>query len=145
MRSRTSASLLWVGMLALLITACGRSVQPTQQPVAAPQDVSLLSPAVPPTIPAGSSEAGIRLTLQTNTKVWLRVIADGEQVFEGQLEEGVEKTWSARERLVLKTSNAGGVQVSVNGQPFIKLGPFGKVREREYRVEGNQVKFVDTK
>ena len=96
----------------------------------------------PPTIPAGT---GIQLTLQTSTKVWLRVVADGEQVFEGQLEDGTQMTWTAQERLVLRTSNAGGVEVSVNGQPFMRLGPFGKVREREYRLEEGEVKFTDRK
>ena len=143
---------LWIGTLTLLISACRGGDQPSPPPTTAPQEMSaqrqIAQPtqtvvAAPPTIPAGTSNPGIQLTLQTSAKVWLRVIADGEQVFEGQLDEGVERSWRAKERLTLRTSNAGGIQLSINGQPFVKLGPFGKVREREYRVEGGQVRFED--
>lgn len=150
MRPKAYAPLLWAAVLALLIAACGTGAEPpartsrqtSSQPTASAERSAT---QVPPTVPAAAAGSGIQLILQTSTKVWLRVVADGEQVFEGQLEEGAQMTWGAEESLLLRTSNAGGVQVSVNGQPFMRLGPFGKALEREYRLKDGQVTSSDLK
>lgn len=64
---------------------------------------------------------------------WLQVFADGEEVFEGLLVEGTKKTFTAGEKLLLKTGNAGSTRTAVNNQEFGPLGKEGEVAEREYK------------
>jgi len=59
---------------------------------------------------------------------WLSVTADGETVFEGTSEAGFEETWTAEDTLVLTAGNAGGVEVSINGNEAVPVGQTGDVR-----------------
>lgn len=44
----------------------------------------------------------------------------------------------------MRSSNAGAVELSVNGSPFERLGPFGHVVEKEWRLKDGKV-TVETK
>lgn len=61
-------------------------------------------------------------------RAWISVVADGEKVYEGIAESGFEETWTAKTSLVFRTGNAGGVELSVNGDRAIALGSPGVVR-----------------
>jgi len=69
-------------------------------------------------------------------RAWLLVQADGQRVFAGILEPGAINTWTARERIVLRSGNAGAVRVTVNGQALGPLGEFGQVVEKEWTMPG---------
>jgi len=63
---------------------------------------------------------------------WLRVIADGQVEFEGTLQPGAERNWSATQSIVLRAGNAGGVLITLNDQDLGVMGRFGEVREETY-------------
>ncbi|QLE57236.1 RodZ family helix-turn-helix domain-containing protein [Nostoc sp. TCL26-01] len=69
----------------------------------------------------------IGVTLKASS--WIRVIADGKTEFEGTLPEGTHRVWKAQEQLTVKTTNAGGVLMSVNQQAAKEMGEPGQEEE----------------
>ncbi len=72
-------------------------------------------------------EVKVGVTLKEES--WIQVIADGRTTFEGTLEEGSKRTWTAQKELTVKAGNAGGVLVSVNQEEAKKMGESGKVEQ----------------
>ncbi|MBC7319410.1 helix-turn-helix domain-containing protein [bacterium] len=66
---------------------------------------------------------------------WLRVIVDGNKVFEGFLNSGDFYSWKGKEKIVVRTGNAGGISITVNGKNLGILGRKGEVLEREFLPE----------
>lgn len=64
---------------------------------------------------------------------WVRAEADGSEIFEGLVAAGVTKTFSAKEKLTLRTGNAGSTKVFINGVEQEPLGKEGEVVEHEYK------------
>ncbi|MBD2105360.1 helix-turn-helix domain-containing protein [Nodosilinea sp. FACHB-13] len=73
-------------------------------------------------------EAPVVVSANLSDRSWLSVVADGENVYEGVAEEGFEETWTAETSLTLRTGNAGGVELSVNGDRAVVMGASGVVR-----------------
>ncbi|PSN12526.1 hypothetical protein C7293_19850, partial [filamentous cyanobacterium CCT1] len=73
-------------------------------------------------------EAPVVVSANLSDRAWLSVVADGENVYEGIAESGFEETWTAQTSLVFRTGNAGGVELSVNGDRAVVLGDSGVVR-----------------
>jgi cytoskeleton protein RodZ len=73
-------------------------------------------------------EAPIVVSANLSDRAWLSVVADGENIYEGVAESGFEETWTAETTLTLRTGNAGGVELSVNGDRAVVLGASGVVR-----------------
>ena len=59
----------------------------------------------------------------------MRVIADGRTEYEGILQQGDIRVWTAEEKLTMRAGNAGGVLVAYNNNKAEKLGEPGKVEE----------------
>ena len=57
---------------------------------------------------------------------WLQVWADGRQVFAEMVAPGTTRVFTANDTLQMRVSNAGGVQVTVNGEPQGRLGASGQ-------------------
>lgn len=73
-------------------------------------------------------EAPVVVSANLSDRSWLSVVADGENVYEGVAEKGFEETWTAETSLTLRTGNAGGVELSVNGDRAVVMGASGVVR-----------------
>ena len=52
----------------------------------------------------------------TTGRCWTTVTADGEEIFTGTLEIGQSETFTADEKMDVVLGNAGGVELTVNGQ-----------------------------
>jgi cytoskeletal protein RodZ len=76
----------------------------------------------------------LTLSLRVTARSWIRVVADGETVFEGTVVPGDERTWKARREINLRTGNAGGVIVTLNGRELGVLGKSGQVLEYVWRL-----------
>jgi cytoskeleton protein RodZ len=92
--------------------------------------------------PTGSSETdspstGLELEVEATSDAWLMVQTDGKDAFMGFLRKGESRRWTARQTVRLKTGNAGGTQVTLNGQPLPALGGSGDVETREWRLKPN--------
>lgn len=78
--------------------------------------------------------AGVTAVLQISAPCWVRVTADGMQVFEGTLRSGSTHTFSAQTELQVRLGNAGGVRAIVNGQDLGVQGASGQVVTRVWRA-----------
>ena len=56
---------------------------------------------------------------------WLRVTVDDQVAFEGTLDAGVTRSWTGSRTVAMRSGNAGGTSVTVNG---VSKGPAGRPR-----------------
>ncbi len=84
----------------------------------------------------------IELVADARQRAWMSVTADGEVVFERVLEAGAQETWQAQQTLVVRTGNAGGVEVTVNGEVQGALGAIGAIEECTWTLSDFQVTRV---
>lgn len=128
-----AAALLYVFVLAP--RRGGRSPDQARPAAAAPAVVPAPDPAPPvsqaPEPPSQEPPApaftGLNLQATFAEDTWLRVIADGRQVYEGIKRPGETLEAAAERELVLATGNAGGMDFSLNGRRARPLGPRGAV------------------
>lgn len=80
-----------------------------------------------------SKETGIQeeltLMVKSRERTWITVMADGRQEPDITLGPGENRTWKAKDRFVLWTGNAGGIDVIFNGELQPALGKQGEVRK----------------
>ncbi len=104
---------------------------PTPTLTSSPTPTATSTPVPTPTL------AGLELSIEiVGQRSWLLVQADDQRVFMGILEPGAKYTWTARERIVLRSGWAGAVQITLNGQPLGLLGGPGEVVEKEWTAPG---------
>ena len=72
------------------------------------------------------------LTIIANDRCWVRVIADGERVFERTMLPGETSTWKAEHELRIKLGNAGGIILKYNGVDLGSPGKPGDVLELSF-------------
>lgn len=77
----------------------------------------------------------IQVSAQFQDDSWMRVTVDGKVEFEGVISKGTQQSWSAKERIVIRAGNAGGVLVSVNNQEAKALGEAGRVAQVTFTPE----------
>jgi len=70
--------------------------------------------------------------VQAVGRSWLRVVVDGQPVFEGFLAAGETQRWQGRVMVWLRAGNAGAVQVTANGRSLGVLGRPGEVVDRAF-------------
>jgi cytoskeletal protein RodZ len=66
---------------------------------------------------------------------WLQIEVDGKMEFEGVLPSGTQRTWQAKEKLVVVAGNAGGVLIAFNNGQAEQLGDPGVVKEVVFKAE----------
>ncbi len=88
------------------------------------------APTPAPTVPSNEVEVGVEITQPS----WIQVKVDGQQVFASILQPGQSRSWRGQRSVTLRTGNAGGTIIFVNGQPLGTLGTPGSVVEREWQL-----------
>jgi cytoskeletal protein RodZ len=96
------------------------------QPTAAPAPVQPTS-APPPTNAA--PEQGIVLETRVTERTWMEVWVDGSSQLQATLQAGQTRSFNANQSIRMRVGNAGGVQVTINGQPQGPLGDRFQVKE----------------
>lgn len=81
----------------------------------------------------------IELIADARQRAWMRVTADGQVIYERVMEAGGQETWQAQQVMVVRTGNAGGVEVTVNGEAQGSLGATGSIEECTWTLVENQV------
>lgn len=84
-------------------------------------------------------QSPIELEVEVVDTVWILARADGERVFEGIFQPGQTKPIHAREQVMLRVGNAGGVVLALNGEPLPPVGPRGHVRRVMVTTDGMQI------
>ena len=124
----------------LLVLGADDPLRPPSTPA------SDLNEAIPPEAPAtagsgdetapasgdvarGQSGSGaITADLRATGRSWLRVVADGDTVYEGMAADGWSRSFSGADRVEILIGNAGAVELLVNGRSMGPLGAAGQVR-----------------
>jgi cytoskeleton protein RodZ len=84
------------------------------------------------------SSAPIRLEVFAREDSWLSILADGKNIGQGVLNAQKSRTINAQKQVRLTLGNAGGVEVSFNGQPVDIDGQPKQVKELIFTPAGLQ-------
>jgi len=111
-------------------TPTGTPEQPSAQPTAA-----LTTEVVTPTATLEPG-TGVAVSIVVNEECWTEVTLDSLSEFRGLLSAGDVRAWQARREIILRLGNAGGVEVTVNGEALGTLGERQQVVEFAWGPEG---------
>ncbi len=82
--------------------------------------------------PTATPWQGITLETRMTDRSWLRVIVDDKTVYEGILAAGETRTWTGKDKVVVRAGNAGGVDIVFNGKKLGLMGSRGEVVEKQW-------------
>jgi hypothetical protein len=117
--------------------ADGSDAAPVSRATTPPRGSTSVAPMPTSSRRASPTPAGLELVVEASGDTWIRVYTDGEEAYANYLYEGESMTWQATESVRLRTGNAGGTEITINGQRIDKLGGGGSVEEREWRLMPN--------
>jgi cytoskeleton protein RodZ len=96
--------------------------------------------AAPPSNPAPTAaNAAVRVQMTAEEPVWVSVRSDGKYLFSGTLHANESRTAEAGTTMVLRLGNAGGIRISLNGNPIGPVGPKGQIRTLQLTSGGFQI------
>lgn len=81
------------------------------------------------------TEKTVEVGIVAKDPSWVVIEVDGKTAFEGTLEGGTQRSWKAKDKVVVFTGNAGGVLVTVNNGEAKSLGEPGQVQEVVFKAE----------
>ncbi|MFZ5754620.1 MAG: helix-turn-helix domain-containing protein [Bacillota bacterium] len=85
----------------------------------------------------------INLTLTiVDATCWVQVKDDKNIIFEGTMKKGEEKSFTAKNKITFILGNAGVVNVKINSSQLGILGNKGKVINKTYILEDNELKEI---
>ncbi len=82
------------------------------------------------------AKAPISLEVRTREDSWISVTADGKMLMDGIMPAESSKRFRAQKNMVLKTGNAGGVELSYNGKALPPLGTSNEVKSLTFTPQG---------
>ena len=98
--------------------------------------IDATAPAISPTrpqLPATMDEIALQLDISERT--WMEVTIDGDVVFSGWARgDDPPFEWTAQEEAIVNTGNGAGVFVTINGQPWGRMGERGENKEEVWRT-----------
>ena len=86
--------------------------------------------------PSPTAAEGVTLSIRVIERAWLQVTVDGQELPGELLEVGAERTWEADQTIFFICGNAGGVEVTVNGEELGTLGGRAEVVDRTWTPSG---------
>jgi cytoskeleton protein RodZ len=120
--------------------------QPPENTGSAPQPSTTPDTASAPQPPqqadqvnSANPNAAVRVALTAEEPVWISAHADGKQLYSVLLNPNESRTIEAKENVVLRLGNAGGISVKWNGQPVGSLGGKGQARTVQFTPGGFQI------
>jgi len=135
---RKSNQSIWVPLLSMLLLAGAGVGLFLLWPTAQEDTETGHEVVVSESMEAGYEEGGLSrpgpddpmtLKIRCKEKTWITLMIDGRQEPDITLNPGQERSWTAQERFVLWTGNAGGIEVYFNGKLQPPLGKTGEVRK----------------
>ncbi len=111
----------------------GSENAPSKLPAPMPEETTrhpVLNLPTPATIsppPEGIPVKNFVLLMEAMEPSWVKVIIDGSETKEALLQAHEKVRWEANEKFLVTVGNAGGVNVTLNGQDMGPMGPKGKV------------------
>lgn len=71
----------------------------------------------------------VTISVTVKEETWVLIEVDGKTEFEGNLPVGTQRTWQAKDQLIFRAGNAGGVFLAVNNGQSKQLGRPGAIEE----------------
>ncbi len=82
-----------------------------------------------------SGDKPVMVSVTFKEESWLQIEIDGKTEFEGTLPSGTQRTWQAKDKLVVVAGNAGGVLIAFNNGQAEQLGDPGVVKEVVFKAD----------
>ena len=76
--------------------------------------------------------AGVNVSAKFNGNCWIKVIVDGNVVFEDIAEDGSNLSWQGNDSISIVAGNAGAMEVTHNGKNVGAMGAYGQVAEKVF-------------
>jgi hypothetical protein len=92
-------------------------------------------PTITVVIPTLSGDVNVQVNLVAAERTYMRVIVDGEVVFEGRVVPGTAYPYEAQDRVEVLVGNGAAIRVVYNGRDLGLLGSFGQVVSNIYLAE----------
>ncbi len=92
-------------------------------------------PTITVVIPTLSGDVNVQVNLVAAERTYMRVIVDGEVVFEGRVVPGSAYPFEAQDRVEVLVGNGAAIRIVYNGQDLGLLGSFGQVVNNIYRAD----------
>jgi cytoskeleton protein RodZ len=89
--------------------------------------------------PAIQPVGQMKFDLAVLARSWARVVVDDSLALEAVMEPGELRSWEARDSIILRSGNAAGLQVILNGQTLPPLGGPSEVIEIQWRLVDGQI------
>ncbi|MBN1933222.1 MAG: helix-turn-helix domain-containing protein [Anaerolineae bacterium] len=100
-----------------------------------PPATSTATPTETP-LPTPASANGVTLAIKVIERAWVQVTIDGQEQPGNIFEADQEQTWEAQKTIYFICGNAGGVEITVNGQALGLLGRRAEVVEKLWTPQG---------
>jgi hypothetical protein len=75
-----------------------------------------------------NAAGGFKIEVSALEQTWLSIVSDGRRIYSGILQAEQSKILECRQSALIKTGNAGGVDVVFNGKEIGTLGRKGQIR-----------------
>jgi len=123
------------------VKAAMQQPAPKTAPATSLPPVESLAPATPQLASpdAATAQYPVQVVVAAKEESWVQASADGKSVFTGMLKPGESKAIGAGELVKLRTGNAGGIEISLNGRALDPLGPSGQIRSVTLTAAGPQL------
>ncbi|MFN8385304.1 MAG: DUF4115 domain-containing protein [Anaerolineales bacterium] len=92
-------------------------------------------PTVTIVIPTQNLNVNVQVNLLAVERTYMRVIVDGEEVFNGRVIPGTAYPFEAEEQVEVLVGSGAAIRVVYNGRDLGLLGGFGEVISNIYREE----------
>jgi cytoskeleton protein RodZ len=83
--------------------------------------------------------ASFTVHLKARKDAWVSITADGRKLSEETLSGGAEKSIRAANQIIVRTGNAGALDLEFNGQKLPTQGTYGEVKTLEFGPSGLEV------
>ncbi len=97
------------------------------------------APPAKPSVSSAKQAVALQVGLQVIDTVWVRATRDGRLAWEYTLRAGQKKLITAHESIALIVGNAGGVELTLNGQAVPPIGEKGQVRRVVFTPAGMSI------
>lgn len=116
------AFLLWNGVRQM---GQGAAQAPAPAPPVEPASASAGSPPAA-AAPADPLPESLRMDLHLRERAWIRILCDGRELVNRTLDAGSRRSLECRDEISLSASDAGALEVEINGRPLPLPGSAGE-------------------
>jgi cytoskeletal protein RodZ len=116
----------------LLASPDPASIEPTETLVLIE---SLAGPTATIVIPTQNLNVNVQVNLVAVERTFMRVVADGEEVFNGRVVPGTAYPFEAEEQIEILVGSGAAIRIVYNGRDLGLLGSFGQVINNIYMAD----------